>query len=309
MSNPITAWSDFIITDNGLALRQKAIALGLQVRFVYAEVGEGVPSDPSLIPIMTSLVMFKERAGVSRTVSDGATHHVDIVVDNREFTSGFPMREMALYAQIVPPTDSDHHAYLDPDLPAFFSPNLYGYSYATSGYESVPKGEDQHRLWTIGADTLISRGLPIVIVYDASSVYVNANQFDMIAGIAQETYDLLRMFDENFLILGMVDPTPSTEGKIKQFYLNVMTGAFFACVNITGSTYIWIPAGGRMSDSTAADINYAGGSLEFFLDGLVFMLQNMRAELDLLTATITAEADFSSWLGSAYLGAMYLGAE
>jgi len=309
MSNPITAWSDFIITDNGLALRQKAIALGLQVRFVYAEVGEGVPSDPSLIPIMTSLVMFKERAGVSRTVSDGATHHVDIVVDNREFAAGFPMREIGLYAEIVPPLDPEHHAYLDPDLPAFFVPNLYGYSYTTSGYESVPKGEDQHRLWTIGAETLISRGEPIVIVYDASSVYVNANQFDMIAGIAQETYDLLRMFDENFLILGMVDPTPSTEGKIKQFYLNVMTGAFFACILISGNQYIWIPAGGRTSDGSAADINYNGNSLEYFLDGLMFALAGMRTELDLLAATVNAEADFSAWLGSAYLGAMYLGAE
>jgi len=305
----ITKWSDFIITNSGLALRQKAIALGLQVRFVYAEVGEGVPADPSLIPIMTSLVLFKERAGIARSASGEATHHVDIIVDNLRFEESFPMREQAVYARIEQPEDPESTALLDPELEGFFEPVLYGYAYTLNGYESVPAGKQQHRLWTIGVDTLISRSMEITIVYDGSNVYVNNDQIDPILKVAQGAYELLLNFDEKTLARGMVNPTPTTVGRLNQFYLNVLTGALFACILKNGEQHVWLPVAECLGGGSLSDLTFNGMPLDNFFSTLMFTLSGIRSELDLIAATVNAGEDFSAWLGSAYLGAMYLGAE
>ena len=200
MADPVTMWSSFTITENGLALRQKAIALGLRPTFVFAEIGEGVPPDPSQIPNMTALVQRAEQVQVTRSMSSGTTHHVDVQIDNMGFNSPVLMREMGVFAAILPPDPEDldfddfmddekKSALDDPELPQFFTPSLYGYAYTTSGYESIPPGEEFHRIWTIGADTQISRSESIAIKYDGSIVYVTHEDIDALRQMVQKVTD------------------------------------------------------------------------------------------------------------------------
>jgi len=167
MAGAITIWSDFIITDNGLNLRQAAIGLGCKVDFVYAEIGEGVPSDPSQIPLMTALVQFTQRTAIALSAVSGPTHFIDLLIDNKEYTEPILWRELAVFAKLIPPETS-----LDNPIPeVLLSPVLYGYAYTTQGYESIPAGTDFHRTWSIGIDTKLSRSTSIIISYDGSKVY------------------------------------------------------------------------------------------------------------------------------------------
>lgn len=193
MADVITQWSEFFISDMGLALRQAAFAHGLRPAFIYAEIGEGVPPDPSEIPLMTALALPARdekgatiKAPVKRSLSIGSTHHVDIVIDNKDYKTAIIMREIALYAMLENPNPDEPE---DPDLAVFFKPVLYGYSYTLKGYESIPTGKEFHRIWTIGADVAIARSKEISIIYDGSTIYVSHEDIDDITKMVQDSYD------------------------------------------------------------------------------------------------------------------------
>jgi hypothetical protein len=195
MAEPTTLWSDFILTDWGLALRQKAISLGLQVEFVHAEIGEGVPTEPAAIPIMTALVQPAQQVQVVRSLSMGTTHHVDVQIDNRDFPAPIVTRELGVFARIQTPEDGSP-ALDDPELPGFLVLGMYGYAYTTSGYESIPAGSDFHRIWSIGVDTQIARATAIAIIYDGSAIYVTFEDLDPIQQMAQQAYNDVQEFKE-----------------------------------------------------------------------------------------------------------------
>ena len=178
MADVITKWSDFIIVDNGLALRQQAVATGYQVAFVFAEIGEGIPSDPSDIPLMTSLVQFAQRAVVLPSSSTGSTHHLNVRIDNTDYPTAVLMREMAVYAKLIPPNNPGNIVAGSQTPVEFLAPTLYGYAYTIQGFESIPAGSEFHRIWTVGIDTKLSRSTSVVIIYDGSTVFVTHDDLD-----------------------------------------------------------------------------------------------------------------------------------
>ena len=169
MANTITVWSQFYITDAGLRLRQQTIATGAELTFCFARIGQGVPSNRENIPLMTDIVLYAEEVPVIRTVADGSSHYVGVRVDNKDFEQSILMTEIGLYAKIG---DDE--------------PVLYGYAYATQGYDSIPAGNVSHFVWTIGIDTIISRSQNITFAYDGSKVYASEEEID----------ELIKAFDE-----------------------------------------------------------------------------------------------------------------
>ncbi|MFV0241373.1 MAG: hypothetical protein ACK5H4_15215 [Lacrimispora sphenoides] len=163
MPNVVTLWSPFILTDNGLALRQRAIAGDGTLSFAYAKIGEGIQININEIPLMTDLVTPSEEVPVIRTEATGATHILGVRIDNQDFAQPVLMTELGVFAQI------DDEA-----------PIMYGYSYATQGYDSIPAGSTSHYVWTITIDTVISRATSITFNYDRSDLYVTFNDLNVL---------------------------------------------------------------------------------------------------------------------------------
>lgn len=161
MANIVTVWSTFFITDAGLRLRQQSIATGETLKFCGAKIGQGVPSNPLNIPNMTDIVSVAEEVPVVRSISEGVTHFIGVRIDNTSFKQPILMTEIGIFATI----GEDE-------------PVLYGYTYATQGYDSIPAGNVSHYVWTIGIDTVISRAHNISFVYDGSKVYATEEKID-----------------------------------------------------------------------------------------------------------------------------------
>ncbi len=163
MANIITVWNEFIITDAGLRLRQQTIATGAELTFCFAKIGQGIPSNPENIPLLTDIISAAEQVPVVRTEADGVTHRVGVRVDNADFAEPVLMTEIGLFARI-----GDEE------------PVLYGYTYAKQGYDSIPAGKVSHYIWTIGIDTVISRAHNISFSYDGSKVYATEEEIDQL---------------------------------------------------------------------------------------------------------------------------------
>lgn len=161
MANITTIWSQFFLTDAGLRLRQQSIATGAELVFSFAKIGQGVPINPANIPLMTDIVSAAEEVPVVRSEAEGVTHYVGVRVDNKDFKQPVLMTEIGLFAKIG---DDE--------------PVLYGYTYATQGYDSIPAGKISHYVWTIGIDTVISRAQSISFSYDGSKVYATEEEID-----------------------------------------------------------------------------------------------------------------------------------
>lgn len=170
MADVVTIWNPFLITNNGLNLRQQAIATGVTVTFHYAKIGQGVPSNPTNIPLMTDLVLSAQQVPVVRSESSGATHYVGVKIDNLTFSQPILMREIGLFASMDGGT-----------------PILYGYTYATQGYDSIPAGSVSHYIWTVGIDTVLSRTQNISFTYDGSKVYATYDDIDQLIQAFDET--------------------------------------------------------------------------------------------------------------------------
>ena len=160
MGNVVTQWNRFIITNKGLELHQQAIATGATITFNFAKIGQGA-HNPANIPSMTDIVAAVEQVPVVRSVADGVTHCVGIRIDNVTFKQPVIMTEIGLFASIGEDT-----------------PTLYGYTYATQGYDSIPAGSTSHYVWTISIDTIISRAQSISFSYDGSKVYATEDEID-----------------------------------------------------------------------------------------------------------------------------------
>jgi hypothetical protein len=169
MADVVTVWNPFIITNNGLNLRQEAIATGKTVTFNYAEIGQGVPASPAAVPLLNGLVSPARQVPVVRSESNGATHFVGVRVDNADFAQPVLMRELGLFAALEGG-----------------EPVLYGYTFAAQGYDSIPAGSVSHYIWTIGIDTVLSRAQSVSFTYDGSTVYASYDDIDR----------LIRAFDD-----------------------------------------------------------------------------------------------------------------
>ena len=163
MANVITNWSQFFLTDAGLRLRQQSIATGAELIFCFAKIGQGKPVNPENIPLMTDIVSAAEEVPVVRSIAEVVTHYVGVRVDNKNFKQPVLMTEIGLFARIG---DDE--------------PVLYGYTYATQGYDSIPAGSVSHYTWTIGIDTVISRAQSISFNYDGSKVYATEEEIDQL---------------------------------------------------------------------------------------------------------------------------------
>ncbi|MCM1059478.1 MAG: hypothetical protein NC452_04215, partial [Eubacterium sp.] len=161
MENVETIWSPFIITNAGLNIRQKAIASNETVTFNYAKIGQGVPNTSANIPLMTDIVKFAEQVEVVRTEAKEGNHHIGVRIDNSTFEQPVLMTEIGVFASI---RNSE--------------PVLYGYTYTTQGYDSIPSSDVSHYIWTIGIDTVLSRSQNISFSYDGSSLYVTHEDFN-----------------------------------------------------------------------------------------------------------------------------------
>lgn len=164
MANVVTVWSEFYITNAGLRLRQQSIAEGKPITFAFAKIGQGTP-DPQNIPDMNDLVLEAERASVVRSEANDVTHHIGIRIDNKDFAEPVLMTEIGVFAFIGEE-----------------EPIMYGYSYTTQGYDSIPAGAVTHYVWTVGADTVISRAKEINFSYDGSEVYATEEELDSVRG-------------------------------------------------------------------------------------------------------------------------------
>lgn len=65
------------------------------------------------------------------------------------------------------------------------TPVLYGYTYTTQGYDSIPAGSTSHYIWTVSIDTVISRAQSISFTYDGSGVYIT--EAEMAASLAKKS--------------------------------------------------------------------------------------------------------------------------
>nr|DAY82471.1 MAG TPA: tail-collar fiber protein [Caudoviricetes sp.] len=161
MGNVVTQWNRFSITNKGLEMHQQAIATGATITFNYAKIGQGAPDNTANIPSMTDIISVVEQVPVVRSVADGVTHCVGIRIDNATFKQPVLMTEIGLFASIGEDT-----------------PTLYGYTYATQGYDSIPAGSTSHYVWTVSIDTIISRAQSISFSYDGSKVYATEDEID-----------------------------------------------------------------------------------------------------------------------------------
>lgn len=159
----VTLWSPFILTDAGLILRQRAIAGEGTLTFIYAKIGEGVPADPNNIPLMTNLVSPAQEVPVVKSEATGTTHILGVRIDNQSFTDPVLMTELGVFVCL---DDED--------------PIMYGYSYATQGYDSIPAGSTSHYVWTINIDTVISRATSIELSYDGSGTFVTFEDLNVV---------------------------------------------------------------------------------------------------------------------------------
>lgn len=155
-------WSNFDLTDDGLAMRQKAIAEKKVIDFAYAMIGQGKPESPDQVYSMKSLIMPAIRVPVRRSVARETTHYLDIFIDNKDVRDEIFCTEIGVFAKF---DDAEEY-------------KLYGYTYAIKGYEQIPPGSVFRRKYQIGANTHISRSLNITVSYDDSNIYVPYPVFD-----------------------------------------------------------------------------------------------------------------------------------
>ncbi|MDE7281030.1 MAG: hypothetical protein K2N36_04760 [Ruminiclostridium sp.] len=175
-----TLWSPFIITNAGIKIRQESVVEGKPITFNYAKIGQGIPTNPANIPLMPELISPALQVAIVRSDADEETHHIGIRIDNESLTQSILMTEVGLYASI------DGKA-----------PILYGYGYATQGYDSIPPGNVSHYVWTIEIDTVLSRSQNIVFNYDASNIYVTAK--DVENGLKELKGQLTDLVDDHKL--------------------------------------------------------------------------------------------------------------
>lgn len=182
MADVVTVWNPFIITNNGLELRQAAIATEKSVKFDYAKIGQGAPSNPSNIPLMTDVVLPAHQVPVVRSESKGVTHFVGVRIDNAKFPQPVLMREIGLFASL-----------------GGGAPILYGYTCAMQGYDSIPAGSISHYIWTVGIDTVLSRAQSIMFSYDGSTVYASYDDIDrLIRAFEDFKQEVCEQNDTNF---------------------------------------------------------------------------------------------------------------
>ncbi len=236
MANIVTIWSTFFITDAGLRLRQQSIATGVELKFCGAKIGQGVPANPLNIPNMTDIVSAAEEVPVVRSISEGVTHCIGVRIDNTDFKHPILMTEIGIFATI----GEDE-------------PVLYGYTYATQGYDSIPAGNVSHYVWTIGIDTVISRAQNISFVYDGSKVYATEEEIDELI----QAFDKFKDSADVKSAVDKSDQALDTANEVKQMLENFSTSGI-ARQDIVIPTTGWVKSDPEEYEGLSVDIPVEG---------------------------------------------------
>lgn len=236
MANIVTIWSTFFITDAGLRLRQQSIATGVELKFCGAKIGQGVPANPLNIPNMTDIVSAAEEVPVVRSISEGVTHCIGVRIDNTDFKQPILMTEIGIFATI----GEDE-------------PVLYGYTYATQGYDSIPAGNVSHYVWTIGIDTVISRAQNISFVYDGSKVYATEEEIDELI----QAFDKFKDSADVKSAVDKSDQALDTANEVKQMLENFSTSSM-ARQDIIIPTTGWVQSDPEEYEGLSVDIPVEG---------------------------------------------------
>lgn len=164
----------FEITENGMALRQRAIAGGkkdeaLKVDFTRGVIGQGRPEPGTDIYYMSELVNPAADVPIKESYAKSNSHIMVVVIDGLKLDDDILMTEIGIYCRLI---DAVTGAEIHPEI-------LYGYTF-TNKYDFIPAGSDYNLHREIAFNTVLSRAGKFEIVFDKTMVYVTHRDLEEI---------------------------------------------------------------------------------------------------------------------------------
>jgi hypothetical protein len=202
----MAGYNAFELTQQGLELRQRAIAEGLSVHFTKGAVGEGRPAQGEEIRLLEDLITPVLDVPIKESLAEHVNHIMTIVIDNTELQQDLLMTEIGIYAKLV---NSETGEEVIPEI-------LYGYTF-TDGYDYIPVATIHFIHREISFNTVLSQDGTFEIVFDKSRVYVTREEFDIaMRGLENRLNDArLKLSDEIDSDSGVNDGVASTPLALK----------------------------------------------------------------------------------------------
>jgi hypothetical protein len=166
-----THYQPFRITKAGLALRQRAIAGGvdgepLLIDFTRGAIGQGKPVSDDDIHYMTALVQSAVDVPIKENYAQASNHIMTVVIDGAQIAEDIMMTEVGIFARLVDAAGTE-----------IIPETLYGYTY-TEKYDYVPAGGTYNLYREIAFNTVLSQNGTFEITFDKEKVYVTRKEFD-----------------------------------------------------------------------------------------------------------------------------------
>ncbi len=186
-------YHEFEITEQGMALRQAAIAgasgKDLKIEFTRGAIGGGRPSPEADLYFMVGLISPLFDVPIKESYAQNQSHIMTVVIDNSNIQEEVLMTEIGIFARLV---DTVTNEIIVPEI-------LYGYTY-TYKYDYIPVGREYPVYREISFDTVLSKNGKFEIVYDKTKVYATH----------QDIEDALR----HVIVASKEQPTDQKAGQI-----------------------------------------------------------------------------------------------
>lgn len=157
----------FQITQQGLEMRQKAIAEKCIVYFTRGTIGTGRPAGDIDTYYLEDMIEPTANYPVKKNYSEHQNHLMAVVIDNGSLEEDIVMTEIGIFARLE---DKDTGEVIMPET-------LYGYTY-TDKYDYLPAAQNYFLRREIVFNTVLSRSNEFTIVFDGSKVYATAEDLE-----------------------------------------------------------------------------------------------------------------------------------
>ncbi len=165
-------YKPFVLTEQGMALRQQVIAGGRDkskyvMDFTRAVIGQGRPASEDDMFTMTAVVAPAADMPVKESYAESFNHIIVAAVDNVKLTEAIMMTEVGIMARLL---DNGGNVVV-PEI-------LYGYTY-TARYDYLPDPASGYIVSReMMFDTVISRAANVSVTFDASRVYATIKDLE-----------------------------------------------------------------------------------------------------------------------------------
>ncbi len=160
-------YKPFVLTEQGMKMRQSVIAGEYVMDFTRAVIGQGRPASEDDMFALTAVVSPAADMPVKESYVENFNHIIVAVVDNVKLTEAVMMTEVGIMARMLDKAGK----VVKPEI-------LYGYTYTTR-YDYLPNPASGYIVQReMMFDTVISRTANVSVTFDASRVYATVRDLE-----------------------------------------------------------------------------------------------------------------------------------